>query len=734
VGEWALAVFLLAALALIASIVDALRFAASRWAAAALGLFAAYTAWTIASLLWSPNRGDAWIGAGLTLLYLLAFWLVVGLVPLGKSRHWVLAASALGPAVVAASTLPRLVPRMDPLFDSLEGDFGGRLRGTVNYYNGEAAFLLVPFWVAVYLGGSPRVHPLLRGAVLAGAVLSADVAVLAQSRGAMVAMAASLPVFFLLSGQRLRGLFALAPIALALLAAFPNLNEVYLAVPDHERARVAIERALPTVWLTAAGAGLYGLLWGLVDGRWRPPRSLTRTVGGIALVGTLAALVLGAAAFTERAGNPVEWGQQKWEAFKTDDRTGEDQGRYLSAGGMGRYTYWQVAWEDFASHPLLGVGTHNYEATFYRLRERSAGFTRQPHSLPLEVLAERGVVGGVLFFGFLGVCVGAGLRRRFGSLDSDGKAQVGAMVAAVAYWFVHSGVEWFWQVPAVTLPAVVYLAMLVGAWERAENASPRWPLRAVGAGVAVLAVAAVTPLYVADRYLTQSYVAQALGGGLPAVERAQLFNPASSELRLREAELAARSGDWDRAEEAYRDAIRLNPDHFLPHALLAQLYVARGDPTAALSSYLEALARNPFDEEVGLNRGAIDVLARAEVTTTPVRFTSEGTELGRLTLTVANDTRERAVQRSTTLPSDTSVLLVWPADTTDPLRMEGVLDPVDLAFVDADGYVTEIESVDRTDEEVRSQQPYRMVVEANRGFFEDHGILPGSRAVFATFP
>jgi hypothetical protein len=67
------------------------------------------------------------------------------------------------------------------------------------------------------------------------------------------------------------------------------------------------------------------------------------------------------------------------------------------------------------------------------------------------VLSERGLVGGILFFGFLATCLGTGLVRRFAQLSSEGKAQVGAMVAAVAYWFVHSSAEWFWQITAVTL-------------------------------------------------------------------------------------------------------------------------------------------------------------------------------------------------------------------------------------------------------------------------------------------
>jgi O-Antigen ligase len=114
--------------------------------------------------------------------------------------------------------------------------------------------------------------------VLAGAVLSVSVAVLTQSRGAMVAMLVSIPVFFLFSGQRLRGLLALAPIAAALLVAFPDLNGVYLAFLNQGDPAAVLDRVVPTVWFAATGAGLYGLLWGLIDQRWRPSVD-TRTRG-----------------------------------------------------------------------------------------------------------------------------------------------------------------------------------------------------------------------------------------------------------------------------------------------------------------------------------------------------------------------------------------------------------------------------------------------------------------------
>ncbi|MGB3681958.1 MAG: O-antigen ligase family protein [Rubrobacteraceae bacterium] len=592
IGDRAPVVFILAALMLLAAVTGVLGRAQSWWSVAATSLLTGYTAWTFASLLWSPNRGDAWFGATTTLFYLMAFWVVLAFVTLGASRRWALAASSIGPALVAAFTLPNLAPNIEDLFRN------NRLVGSVGYYNGEAAFLLLPFWVSVYLAGSRRVNPMVRGVVLAGAVLGAEVAVLTQSRGAMVAMAASLPVFFLFSGKRLRGLLALAPIAAALFVTFPGLNQVYLEFLNEGSPAAAVGEVVPTVWLTAAGAGIYGLLWGLADRLWRPPVAIARTAGAVALAGTIVVVILGGVAFTERVGEPVTWGQQKWEAFKTNDTTGQEQSRYLSASGTGRYTLWEVAWEDFVSDPVLGVGTYNYEATYYQNRDEIAGYSRWPHILPLEVLAERGVIGGVLFFGFLGVCLAAGLWRRFTSLNAEGKAQVGAMVAALAYWFVHSGAEWFWQLPAITMLAMVYLALLVAPWNRPETTPTGWSVRAAGAGIAVLAILTIAPLYVADRYLAQSLADTNPRTSLEKAEQAQKFNPIHPRLAQREAELATQIGDWPRAERAYKKEIELNPEHYVSYLLMAQFYEQRGETEKALSFYRKALERNPLDPQL----------------------------------------------------------------------------------------------------------------------------------------
>lgn len=593
VGKWALALFFAAALLFVASVVGVFNIGQSRWSAVACGLFVAYVLWTLASLYWAPNRGDAWQGAGLAFLYLTVFLATVAFVTQGASRRWIFTVAALGPAVIAVFTTLALLSNTGELFGV------NRLGGSVGYHNAEAAFLLVPFWLAVYLAGSRRVHPIIRGLVLSGTVLSACLAVLTQSRGAMVAMVISALVFFLFSGQRLRGLLALIPVAVTLPIVFPDLNAVYQAFLDQGDPKAVLESVLPTVWLAAGLAGLYGLSWGIVDRLWRPPTGLVRVVGVVVLVLGVVALLFAAANFREQVGDPISWSEQKWEAFKADDTSGQDESRYLSASGSGRYTLWEVAWDDFTSHPIVGIGTQNYEATYYRLRDQSMGFVRQPHMLPLEVLSERGIVGGVLFFGLLATCVSAGLVQRFTRLNAEGKAQVGAATAAVSYWFVHSSAEWFWQIPAVTLPAVVCLAVLATPWRREPPALSRWPLRVSGALAAVVAALVVGPLFVANFYMEQSKKeSDNPSKGLQAIEQAQRFNPWDPALAQREAELALQTQDWPRVEKAYSRAVELNPKHYAPHYLLGLFYENSGRRQEALSMYRRAATLNPLDEDI----------------------------------------------------------------------------------------------------------------------------------------
>lgn len=75
-------------------------------------------------------------------------------------------------------------------------------------------------------------------------------------------------------------------------------------------------------------------------------------------------------------------------------------GGALAAKGLAsfgaRAQLWSAAWQMFLQHPLLGVGPHNFVLAYQALLPALAidpRLTPWPHSLPLELLAELGILG-----------------------------------------------------------------------------------------------------------------------------------------------------------------------------------------------------------------------------------------------------------------------------------------------------------------------------------------------------
>ncbi|HEV8177550.1 MAG TPA: tetratricopeptide repeat protein, partial [Gemmatimonadales bacterium] len=79
-----------------------------------------------------------------------------------------------------------------------------------------------------------------------------------------------------------------------------------------------------------------------------------------------------------------------------------------------------------------------------------------------------------------------------------------------------------------------------------------------------------------------------------------------------EAVLASKAGDRNRAEDSYRLAIQLNPEHFAPYSDLATFYERRGETEKALRYYRKALALNPLDEGLKKDVSQIEKTTAAE--------------------------------------------------------------------------------------------------------------------------
>ncbi len=140
-----------------------------------------------------------------------------------------------------------------------------------------------------------------------------------------------------------------------------------------------------------------------------------------------------------------------------------DARRLVQLSGQGRAPLWRAAIREGRDHPVLGGGAGTWNRAYIAQTASLAG-PANAHSLPLETFAELGLAGLALLVAFFAL----GLRD-----------QPRVVVAAIAAFALASLVDWTWQLPAATLPAL--LAMGSG------RATPRL---GAGAGVA-LGVAAL---------------------------------------------------------------------------------------------------------------------------------------------------------------------------------------------------------------------------------------------------
>jgi O-antigen ligase len=114
-----------------------------------------------------------------------------------------------------------------------------------------------------------------------------------------------------------------------------------------------------------------------------------------------------------------------------------------------RYAYWNVALKAFSAEPIRGVGAGGWAVWWLRYR-KIGGFARDAHSLPLQTMAELGLVGLALLAVFLaGIAWAARLAHRRAPELSAG------LIAAVVVYFVHAPLDWDWQLPALTLVGLV---------------------------------------------------------------------------------------------------------------------------------------------------------------------------------------------------------------------------------------------------------------------------------------
>ena len=222
------------------------------------------------------------------------------------------------------------------------------------------------------------------------------------------------------------------------------------ARPLRAGAAVAVVPLLAGIYLTFSRGALAALALGLVvlallapEARplWeRAGRGWRVAVGWGAVVVLAAALVLVA---VDRASPPAR---------------GATAERFADIGSN-RADYWRVAVDSFASMPLQGVGAAGFRVEWLRERDVREGAV-DAHSIYLETAAELGLVGLALLAAFVGgvaICA-----RRLARGDAALAAGPCAALAALA---LHAGIDWDWELPALTLVGLLLAGLVVARVE-----------------------------------------------------------------------------------------------------------------------------------------------------------------------------------------------------------------------------------------------------------------------------
>jgi hypothetical protein len=270
----------------------------------------------------------------------------------------------------------------------------------------------------------------MRAAAAAVAPPLALTVLLTFSRGALGALAAGVLVLLALAPGRRRLAGAALVIGGGALAA-GGLAVAFGGLRTTAGAGVAALTALVATMAACAFAARFAGRDGPLP--WLRPAALAAL--GLVLAGTLAAAV---AVERAPAGADPQAGAQRLASVQSN-----------------RYGYWKVAAAAFADRPLRGEGGGSFRAVWLRERDFLES-VRDAHSLYLETAAELGLVGLLALAVMVGGWAVAAVRA--------GPALPGAAAALAAY-ALHAGLDWDWELPALTLVALALAGRLIAAGE-----------------------------------------------------------------------------------------------------------------------------------------------------------------------------------------------------------------------------------------------------------------------------
>jgi hypothetical protein len=584
------------------------RIRVSRWAAVACVALTAYTAWSFLSILWAHDQGAALHGSVRALVYLAAF-ATFAILPWSRwSVRIALVGLVSGLGLVAIVTAIRLAALANPSTLYLDA----RLIYPLGYYNADAAMFMMTALVAVALacrrGGAPV--PRVAGLVIAAVCL--QLAVLGQSRGWLFTVPLVLAIALLIVPDRLRLLvFALGPAAATAVAA-PALFDVYgkttvggltLSEPRlghvlHQQGVHALHTMLIADIVLAIVAALAVALDRRVATSLTTKRRIDRAMGALAVAVALAGVAVGLVAVHGHVIGRVE---HAWNSF-ADANTGPNGTSRFTALGSQRVDFWRVALHEWDAHPLAGVGQDNFAANYLQHR-RTAEEPRWAHSLELRLLVHTGLVGVLLFVLFI-TAVGIAALRGGGARGRPIRFAAAVALLPFVVWLVHGSIDWFWEFPALSVPALAFAGAATALGGEAAIAGGAGRLRAVRLSVtAVLGVGALAAVAIAYASAHEIQRATTIYSERPAQAYAELRSAANlvgfdAQIYLLDGSIALDYGEASVARHYFEQAAHRDDEEWLAPFVLGLLAGERGARAESEAQLRRALRLNPGEQIV----------------------------------------------------------------------------------------------------------------------------------------
>lgn len=551
----------------------------------AIVLLAVFVAWLYVSMLWADDRAAAWSGANRGLLYLLIFALLARW-GVTAAVGWVsLLAFGMATAVLGTITVVRVFVVDDPF-----GLFiGSRLSAPVGYPNGAAALMMIAAWPLAGLAMRRWLPVVLRATSLAAAVLLVDIGLLSQSRGSIYTMPVVAFAALLVTRERLRLLVGILVAAAAVAPAIRPVLDVY-APNDADQLRSDLRAAVAAIAISTVLAFAAGGVVALVDRRIVFGALARRTAWCILGAAALVAILVATA-----TGSPVSSARTAWDDFRY---SGEPVGTPTHFHGLGsnRYDFWRVGLVEFREHPVVGIGADNFAVPY--MQDRRAGEEPlYPHSLPIGVLQQTGVVGGFLLLAFAAVSLGVALKA------PGRRGEIARL--ALPGWFVlvfHSSVDWLWELPATGAAGIALLGLAVGLARPQERAGAG-PNRLIAVPSTMLvALAAVSLLlpWLAARRLNEALATwrRDPAGAFASLDRARSLDPLSDHADVVAGAIASRLGRYGTMRDHYAQAVERFPGDWYAQLGLAVAAAQTRRPRLAAAAAARAVALNPRDPTV----------------------------------------------------------------------------------------------------------------------------------------